>query len=232
MPFGLTNAPAVFQRLMQTVLKGLNPIDGANFVSVYIDDILIFSKSMEEHVHHISVVLDRLQDAGLKLKLSKCHFVCQEVEYLGHLITPQGLQPNPRKVSAVSDFPTPTSVTQVRQFIGLASYYRRFIEGFAKTAEPLHQLTKKDREFLWTDHCQDALDTLKRKLVEAPVLVYPNFLGLCCKLMLATRASVLYSHRSWKTICSTRSHSAAEHYHYQRRTIQSLNWRHSQLFGL
>ena len=175
MPFGLTNAPAVFQRLMQTVLKGLNPIDGAHFVSVYIDDILIFSKSMEEHVHHISAVLDRLQNAGLKLKLSKCHFVCQEVEYLGHLITPQGLQPNPRKVSAVSDFPTPTSVTQVRQFIGLASYYRRFIEGFAKTAEPLHQLTKKDREFVWTDHCQDALDTLKRKLVEAPVLVYPNF---------------------------------------------------------
>ena len=174
-PFGLTNAPAVFQRLMQTVLSGLNSVEGPNFVSVYIDDILIFSKSMEEHLHHISLVLDRLQSAGLKLKLSKCHFVRQEVEYLGHLMTPRGLLPNPKKVSAVTDFPTPTSVTQVRQFVGLASYYRRFIQGFAKIADPLHQLTKKDKEFVWTSHCQEALDQLKKKLVEAPVLVYPNF---------------------------------------------------------
>ena len=113
--------------------------------------------------------------AGLKLKPSKCHFVCQQVEYLGHLITPEGLLPNPKKVSAVTDFPTPTSVTQVRQFVGLASNYRQFIEGFARIAGPLHQLTKHNAEFKWTCQCQEALDTLKRKLVEAPVLVYPNF---------------------------------------------------------
>ena len=175
MPFGLTNAPGVFQRLMQQVLQGLNPTDGPSFVSVYIDDVLIFSRSLEDHLRHIGQVLNRLQAAGMKLKPSKCHFVCQQVEYLGHLITPKGLLPNPKKVSAVTDFPTPTSVTQVRQFVGLASYYRRFIEGFAKIAGPLHQLTKQNAEFKWTDECQVALDTLKNKLVEAPVLVYPDF---------------------------------------------------------
>ena len=175
MPFGLTNAPAIFQRLMQQVLQGLNPAEGPSFVSVYIDDVLIFSRSLEEHLHHIGLVLDRLQEAGLKLKPSKCHFVCQQVEYLGHLITPRGLLPNPKKVGAVVDFPVPTSVTQVRQFVGLASYYRRFIEGFARVAAPLHRLTKQDVEFQWTGECQDALDMLKKKLVEAPVLVYPDF---------------------------------------------------------
>ena len=175
MPFGLTNAPAVFQRLMQRVLQGLNPTEGPDFVSVYIDDVLIFSRSMKEHLHHLGQVLDRLQAAGLKLKPSKCHFVFQQVQYLGHLITPQGLLPNPKTVSAVTDFPTPTTVTQVRQFVGLASYYRRFVEGFARVAGPLHHLTRKDAEFNWTRVCQEALDTLKRKLVEAPVLVYPNF---------------------------------------------------------
>ena len=113
MPFGQTNAPAVFQRLMQQVLQGLNPTEGPSFVSVYIDDVLIFSRSLEEHLHHI--VLHRLQAAGLKLKPGKCHFVCQQVEYLGHLITPKGLLPNPKKVSAVTDFLTPTSVTQVHR---------------------------------------------------------------------------------------------------------------------
>ena len=91
MPFGLTNAPAVFQRLMQQVLQGLNPTEGPSFVSVYIDDVLIFSRSLEEHLRHIGQVLDQLQAAGQKLKPSKCHFVCQQVEYLGHLITPKGL---------------------------------------------------------------------------------------------------------------------------------------------
>ena len=175
MPFGLTNAPAVFQRLMQRVLSGLNKEEEPSFVVVYIDDILIFSRTMEEHLHHISLVLDRLQSAGLKLKASKCHFIRKQVEFLGHLITPRGLLPNPGKVSAVADFPVPSSVTQVRQFVGLASYYRRFIHNFAKLAGPLHRLTKKDVEFRWSNECQEAFDALKNKLVEAPVLVYPNF---------------------------------------------------------
>ena len=107
MPFGLTNAPAVFQRLMQYVLMGLNPEEGPDFVAVYIDDILVFSRTLEDHIHHLRLVFERLVETGLKLKPAKCHFVRKEVEYLGHIITPQSLQTNPRLVAAVQEFPIP-----------------------------------------------------------------------------------------------------------------------------
>ena len=175
MPFGLTNAPAVFQRLMQKVLSGLNPDGGPSFVVVYIDYIFIFSRTPDDHLSHVDQVLNRLQSAGLKLKARKCHFLRQQVEYLGHLITPRGLLPNPNKVRAVTDYPVPASVTQVRQFVGLTSYYRRFIRNFAKLAGPLHRLTQKDVAFHWSSECQEAFEVLKKRLVEAPVLVYPDF---------------------------------------------------------
>lgn len=175
MPFGLTNAPAVFQRLMQRVLMGLNPSDGEDFVAVYIDDVLVFSHTLEEHLEHLRRVIDRLQQAGLKLKPTKCHFVREEVEYLGHLITPQGLKLNPKLVEAVREFPAPQNLKQLRQFLGLSSYYRRFIPKFAKVAQPLHRLTKKDTAFEWDAACQEAFETLKRKLTKAPVLAYPSF---------------------------------------------------------
>ena len=98
---------------MQKVLSGLNPVEGPSFVVVYVDDVLIFSRTLDDHLHHIDLVLNRLQSAGLKLKASKCHFLCQQVEYLGHLITPRGLLPNPAKVRAVTDYPVLTSVKQV-----------------------------------------------------------------------------------------------------------------------
>lgn len=169
MPFGLMNAPAVFKRRMSQVLSGLNQLEGPDFVA---DDVLIFSRSLEDH---LELVLECLQSAGLKLQPTKCHFMCEKVEYLGHLITPQGLKPNPSRISAVLDFPTPTNVTQVRQFIGLTSYYRRFVDGFAKIAAPLHDLTKKDVEFQWTTPCQVAFEELKRRLTSAPILAYPDF---------------------------------------------------------
>ena len=124
MPFGLTNAPAVFQRLMTGVLSGLNPPEGPDFVAIYIDDVLIFSKMLQDHLQHIEQVLNQLQSTGLKLQPAKCHFMCKQVESLGHLITPCGLWPNPKRIHAVTDFPAPTLVTQVRQFISLTSYYR------------------------------------------------------------------------------------------------------------
>ena len=175
MPFGLTNAPAAFQRLMQKVLMGLNPEEGEDYVAVYIDDVLVFSRTLEDHLEHLRLVIDCLQQAGLKLKPSKCHFVREEVEYLGHLITPQGLKPNPRLVTAVRDFPVPQNLKQLRQFLGLSSYYRRFIPKFAKIAQPLHGLTRKDTAFDWGTACQEAFEALKRKLTEAPVLAYPSF---------------------------------------------------------
>ena len=175
MPFGLKNAPAVFQRLMQRVLMGLNPDKGPSFVSVYLDDVIVFSETLEDHLEHLRKVMKRFVKAGLKLKPSKCHFVCERVEYLGHIITPQRTKPNSDRVAAVQGYPVPASVKKVKKFIGLVSYYRKFIKGFAKIAEPLHLLTRKDVTFEWSSSCQDAFDTLKRALIEAPVLAYPNF---------------------------------------------------------
>lgn len=121
MPFGLTNAPSVFQRLMQQVLMGLNPESGPSFVSAYIDDILVFSTTLEDHLVHLSLVLERLCHVGLKLKPSKCRFVRKEVEYLGHILTPDGLKPNPSLVEAVRNFPVPTNVQELRRSLGLVS---------------------------------------------------------------------------------------------------------------
>ena len=175
MPFGLKNAPAVFQRLMNKVLMGLNPENGRDFVAVYLDDVIIFSDTFEDHLEHLKLVLQRFAAAGLKLKPSKCHFICQTVEYLGHTITPQGISPNNSRVVAIQSFPIPTSVKEVRQFVGLASYYRRFINGFAKIAQPLHQLTQKDAQFNWSPDCQQSFQQLTDTLVSSPVLAYPDF---------------------------------------------------------
>ncbi len=175
MPFGLRNAPAAFQRMMQRTLSSLNPEDGPDFMAIYLDDVLIFSKTLEEHAQHLRLVMDCLMEAGLKLKPSKCHFVQKEALYLEHLITPSGLKPNPDHVAAVKGFAVPQSVKELRQFVGLASYYSWFIPRFAKTAQPLHALTGKGAVFQWTPLCQIAFDSLRQKLVEAPVLAYPDF---------------------------------------------------------
>ena len=174
MPFGLSNAPAVFQRLMQRVLMGLNPEDGQAFVSVYIDDILIYSRTLEEHLSHLRLVLERIQNAGLKLKISKCAFVQQEVEYLGHILTPDGLKTNPKLAQSVEDFPIPKNVKEVRQFLGLCSYYRRFIHQFASISQPLNMLTRKNVTFAWTEDCQKSFATLKQCLTSIQVLAYPS----------------------------------------------------------
>ena len=150
MPFGLKNAPAVFQRLMQRVLMDLNPLYGPSFVSTYIDDTVVYASAFEAHLAHLRRVLDRLIQVGLKLKPQKCHFLCPEVDFLSYLITPQGIHPNPQKVAAVREYPVPKSVKEVRQFVSLASYYRRFVQGFAKVAQPLHALTHKGAVFAWT----------------------------------------------------------------------------------
>ena len=172
MPFGLCNAPSVFQRLMQQVLTGLNPPEGPDFVSGYIDDVLVFSRTLEEHMEHLCLVIERLREANLKLKPAKCR---KEVEYLGHLITPSGLKPNHKLVMAVQEFPLPRDIRELRRFLGLASYYRKFIPQFSKIAEPLHNLTRKEVEFVWSDACQSAFESLKCKLSVAPVLAYPSF---------------------------------------------------------
>ena len=175
MPFGLTNAPAVFQRLMHCVISGLNPPDGKDFVTVYLDDILVFSSSLSDHLDHLQKVLNRLKSVNLKLKPSKCQFMREEVEYLGHVVTRSGLRPNARLTEVILNFQRPDDIGAVRRFLGLASYYRRFIPGFAKIANPLHGLTTNNALFDWTPKCETAFTTLKSKLVTPPVLAYPSF---------------------------------------------------------
>ena len=161
MPFGLTNAPAAFQRLMQQILLPLNPRHGVEFVNVYVDDIIIFSSSLEDHLNHLRQVVSKLLEAGLKLKPSKCHLARAEVEYLGFQVTPKGLEATKLLVRAVEGFPVPTLLKEQLQFLGLASHYRRFIPQFAQVAHPLHYLERKDVPFHWDTECQAAFDNLK-----------------------------------------------------------------------
>ena len=184
MPFGLCNAPATFHRVMQVVLAGLE----WRSCFVYLDDILIASKTFEEHLDHLREVFDRLRKAGLRLKPKKCLLLRREVPYLGHVISKEGIRPDPAKTEKVHRFPTPVDETKVRQFLGLASYYRRFVPGFAQIAAPLHALTKKNAVFHWTPECESAFSKLKELLTTAPVLSYPVF-GPQCEFILETDAS-------------------------------------------
>ena len=169
MPFGVMNAPAVFQRSMQRVLSGLQ------FISVYLDDVIVYSETLAEHVNHLRIMFERLRTAGLKLNPAKCRFVCDEVEYLGHLITPAGLKPSERNLIAVREFPVPTNLKHLRQFLGLTSHYRRFIHNYAKIAHSLYAMTRKGAQYQWTADCEVAFETLKSKLLAPPILAYPDF---------------------------------------------------------
>ena len=171
MPFGLCNAPATFQRLMDAILAGLK----WTCCLVYLDDIIIYSESFEDHIKHLSMVFQRLEEAGLKLKASKCHFAKNHINYLGHVVTDEGISPDPKKVEAVKDFPQPKFLKEVRSFLGLTSYYRRFIKDYAKIAFPINQLLKKDVKFEWTLKCQKAFEQLKDLLITAPILSSPDF---------------------------------------------------------
>ena len=171
MPFGLCNAPATFQRLMEAVLQGL----ARRTCMIYLDDILVFSETFEEHVSRLEEVFDRLRRAGLRLKPKKCTFVRPEVHYLGHVVSAGGIAVDPAKVEAIENFAPPTNPKSLRSFLGLASYYRRFVPSFSKVAGPLYSLLKKDAAFQWTSDCQRAFDTLRDLLVNTPILAFPDF---------------------------------------------------------
>ena len=168
MPFGLQNSPAVFSRLMEIVLEGLP------FAIAYIDDILIYSETLEDHLSHIQQVFDRLRKHGLKLKLKKCQFLKNETNYLGFKITTNGIKPETEKVETIRSLPPPISVKEVRSFIGMMSYYRRFVPNFSKISTPLVELTKKYAKFKWTEECQKAFEYLKDSLTTVPSLAYPD----------------------------------------------------------
>jgi len=138
---------------------------------VFIDDILVYSKSAEEHGQHLRVVLGKLRKHQLYAKFSKCELWLQRVSFLGHVLT---VEVDPEEVKAVSEWKQPTSATEIRSFLGLAGYYRRFIEGFSKIARPMTELLRKDTKFVWSEACERSFQELKRRLTSAPVLVLPD----------------------------------------------------------
>ncbi|GJR87691.1 putative reverse transcriptase domain-containing protein, partial [Tanacetum coccineum] len=179
MPFGLTNAPAVFMDLMNRVCKPY--LD--KFVIVFIDDILIYSKNKQEHAEHLKLILELLKKEQLYAKFSKCEFWIPKVQFLGHVIDSQGIHVDPAKIESVKDWESPKSATEIRQFLGLAGYYRRFIEGFSKIAKPMTKLTQKKIKFEWSDKAEAAFQLIKQKLCSAPILALPegneDFIAYC-----------------------------------------------------
>ncbi|KAF5801008.1 putative nucleotidyltransferase, Ribonuclease H [Helianthus annuus] len=170
MPFGLTNAPAAFMDLMNRVCKPY--LD--KFVIVFIDDILIYSKNQADHEKHLRCILELLQREKLYAKFSKCEFWLREVQFLGHVVSERGIQVDPAKVEAVMNWQEPKTPTEIRSFLGLAGYYRRFIENFSRIAAPLTSLTKKKEKYIWGPKQQESFEILKQKLSNAPVLTLPE----------------------------------------------------------
>jgi len=173
LPFGLCNGPATFQRLMEQVLRGLQ----WKTLVLYLDDIVVFSETLEKHIARLAEVLDRLKEAGLKLKPKKCQLFKHQVHFLGHLIDRAGIHTDPDKIRQIENWPVPENLTDVRIFLGLTSYYRRFVKDYALLASPLYELTKKDVDFHWGPEQDEALKTLKKQMVQSTLLSYP-ILGL------------------------------------------------------
>ena len=169
MLFGLCNAVSSFQRGMDLILAGLN----LNVCMVFLDNIVLFSRTPEEHLQRLETLLERFKEANLKLKPSKCKLLQTEVEFLGHIVSKDGIATNPKKIQLVKDWPEPTNLKQLRGYLGLTGYYRRFIKDYSKVALPLTNLLKKNAPFNWTQDCQDAFDDLKR-MMSPPVLTLPN----------------------------------------------------------
>ncbi|KAH0757160.1 hypothetical protein KY290_020653 [Solanum tuberosum] len=205
MSFGLTNAPAAFMDLMTRVFRSYLDL----FVIVFIDDILVYSRSRSEHEQHLRIVLQTLRDQRLYAKFSKCEFWLESVAFLGHVVSKEGIRVDPTKIEAIRDWHRPTSVTEIRSFVGLAGYYRRFVEGFSTIPAPLTRLTRQDVPFVWSEECERSFLRLKELLTTAPILTLPvegegftvycdaSGIGLGCVLMQQGRV-IAYASRQLK----------------------------------
>lgn len=171
MPFGLKNAPATFQRVMDNVLRGLQ----GHICLVYMDDIIIFSTSLQEHMVNLTKVFKRLRETNLKIQLDKSEFLQKEVAFLGHIITPEGIKPNPHKIEAILKYPIPKTPREIKSFLGLLGYYRKFIKDFAKITKPLTSCLKKDAKIEHTPKFIQCFDYCKTILTNEPLLQYPDF---------------------------------------------------------
>jgi len=205
MPFGVTNAPSVFMDLINRVFHMY--LDW--FVVVFIDDSLVYSTNHQDHGEHLKTVLGILREKKLYAKLKKCEFWLEEVSFLGHVISKDGIAVDPSKIEAVTNWERPTNVHEIRSFLGLAGYYRRFVKGFSKLSSPLTALTKKNAHFVWDEECEASFQELKQRLVSTPILTLPmesekfviysdaSLKGLGCVLMQQGRV-ITYASRQLK----------------------------------
>ena len=167
-PFGLAQALVYFQRLVNEVLSGLT------FAFGYLDDILVFSPDKELHLEHLILLFERLRSANLKLKEVKCNFLKKHIQYLGHIVSGEGITPLPKKLDSIQKMLPPKTPKEIKQFLGLIRYYRKFVPRFSDLARPLNPLTRKNVEFEWTPVCQESFDLLKASLMTEPILTYSN----------------------------------------------------------
>ncbi|GBP15563.1 Retrovirus-related Pol polyprotein from transposon 17.6 [Eumeta japonica] len=171
MPFGLKNAPSTFQRVMDNVLRELV----GRICLVYLDDIIIFATSLQEHINNLELVFERLRNSNFKIQLDKSEFLRKEIEFLGHIVSTEGIKPNPEKISAVKEFPIPRTPKQLKSFLGLLGYYRKFIPNFAKITKPLTACLKKGNEIKLTEDYRKTFEMCKNLLCNDPLLQYPDF---------------------------------------------------------
>ena len=170
MPMGLSNSPAVFQRLMEFVLSSYQ----WHICLIYLDDVLVFGSNFDEHMDRVDQVLDRITQAGLKLRPEKCQLLQCSVNFLGHTISSEGVLPNPDNLAKIKQWPVPTTQTEIRQILGLGSYYRRFIRNYSDLVRPMTLLTHKNTPFVWSDACMESFETLKQKLMGSEIMAYPR----------------------------------------------------------
>ena len=177
MPFGLTNAPATFQRLMESCLGELH----LNWCIIYLDDMIVYSKTPEEHIERLEAVFKKISDAGLKLKPSKCEFFKKRIHYLGHIVSHKGIETDPKKIEAIVKWPVPRTVHEVRKFLGFTNYYRKFVYKYAQIARPLNKLIsgenakKKHRKVDWGEDQETSFCELKDACTKTPVLAYADY---------------------------------------------------------
>ena len=177
MPFGLTNAPATFQRLMESCLSDLH----LNWCIIYLDDVIVFSKTPEEHIVQLEAVFKKISDAGLKLKPSKCEFFKRRIHYLGHIVSNKGIETDPKKIEAIVNWPGPRTVHEIRKFWGFMNYYRKFVYKYAQIARPLNKLIsgenakKKHKKVKWGNEQEQAFQRLKEACTKTPVLAYVDY---------------------------------------------------------
>ena len=164
-PFGLLQAPAYFQLHIDNVLQGCS-----KFAMGYLDDIIILSQTEEEHLEHLEKILRKLREYRLKMKRDQCNFFKKHLQYLGHLVSEEGFEPLPEKIKSIKNMPPPKTPKEVKQFLGLAGYYRKFVLRFPDLSRPLTNLTQQSVEFQWTEKCQKSFDNLRELLTKYPIL--------------------------------------------------------------